>query len=433
MDPSTVGVLSILALLVLMFFGMHIGFAMFVVGGAGMLLLVPSKAVFSTIATEPYGALARYTLSTIPMFALMGYFAHYGGLTRDIFEAARRWAGRFPGGLAMASVIGCTGFAFCSGSSLASAAVMGQVIVPEMLKQGYDKRFAAGTVAASGTLAAMIPPSIILILYGIITEQSIAKILIAGIIPGAVSAAIYMSGIFLIARFRPKLAPATIGASWRERLSALKDVWGVLILVLLVIGGIYTGLFSPTEAGAAGAMGAFLLGLVARRINLKNFWKPLEETGMLTAQIFIIIAGALMFARLLTFSRLPYAFVNWVLALQVSPMLILIGVMAIYVFLGTFMEPLGMMFITLPIIFPAITALGFNPIWFGILIAKTIEIGVITPPVGMNVYALKGAVPQVSLEDIFQGISWFLLMDILTLALLIAVPQIVTFLPNLMV
>ncbi|UCF92503.1 MAG: TRAP transporter large permease [Desulfobacterales bacterium] len=432
MDAQTVGILAIVVLLVLMFLGMHIGFAMFAVGVAGMFLIIPTKAVLSTISTEPFGGLAHYTLSTIPMFALMGFFTFYGEQTKDIFEAARRWAGRFPGGLAMTSVIGCTCFAFCSGSSLASAAVMGKVIVPEMLRHGYDKRFAAGTVAASGTLAAMIPPSIILILYGIITEQSIAKILIAGIIPGIISALIYMSGIFVIARWNPGMSPSTTRGGWKERLIALKGVWGIVILAFLVLGGIYTGLFSPTEAGAAGAMGALLLGVASRRMNLAKFWMSLMDTATMTAQIFIIIAGALMFARLLTFSRLPYALVNWVLHFQVSPHVILLGVMGLYIILGTFMEPLGMMFITLPIIFPVITALGFNPIWFGILIAKTIEIGVITPPVGMNVYALKSAVPQVSLEDIFKGISWFLVMDILTLGLLLAVPSIATFLPDLM-
>ena len=432
MNPQVVGILGIGVLLVLMSLGMHIGFAMFVVGVGGMFLLISGKAVLATIATEPYGALANYTLSTIPMFALMGYFAFYAGVTTDIFQAARKWTARLPGGLAMSSVVGCTAFAFCSGSSLASAAVMGQVAIPEMLRYGYDRRLAAGTVAASGTLAALIPPSIILILFGVITEQSVAKLLVGGIIPGLISAAIYMGGIFLIARLKPGVAPSAFDVPWRERFIALKGIWGVLALAVLVMGGIYTGLFSPTEAGAAGAMGALLLGVGSRRIKLHNFWMPLTDAAVITAQIFLIIAGALMFARFLTFSRLPYGFVKWVLQLQVSPIVILVGVMAIYVVLGTFMEPLGMMFITLPIIFPTIVALKFDPIWFGILVTKTIEIGLITPPVGMNVYALNSAAPDVSLEEIFRGVGWFLAMDILTLALLIAVPSIVTFLPGLM-
>jgi tripartite ATP-independent transporter DctM subunit len=434
MDPNIVGILGIGSLLGLMVLGMPIGFAMFVSGVGWMFLLTSTKAVLSTIATEPYGALASYTQSPIPMFILMGYFAFYGGLTKDIFQIARKWVGRLSGGLAMASIAGCAAFAFCSGSSLASAAVMGQVAIPEMLRHGYDKRLAAGTVAASGTLAAMIPPSIILILYGIITEQSIAKILLAGIFPGLLSAAIYMFGIFLIARMNPALAPSdSTKVMWRERFASLKGIWGVLTLVVLVLGGIYTGTFSPTEAGAAGAMGALLLGLISRRINFRNFWAAVMDTGKITAQIFIIIAGALMFSRTLTFSRLPYVFADWLLHFQVLPIVILIGVMGMYILLGTFMEPLGMMFITLPIIFPAIKALGFSPIWFGILLTKTMEIGVITPPVGMNVYALKSVAPKsVSLEDIFRGTFWFLGMDILTLGLLIAFPSIVTFLPNLM-
>ena len=427
-----IGILGIAVLLVLMGLGMHIGFAMFAVGTGGMFMLISSKAVLATVATQPYGSLENYTLSTIPMFALMGYFAFAAGMTGDLFMAARKWTGRLPGGLALASVVGCAAFAFCSGSSLASAAVMGKVVVPEMLQRGYDKRLAAGTVAASGTLAALIPPSIILILFGVITEQSIAKLLVGGIIPGLLSAGIYMSGIVAIVLLRPDFAPYAVGVTWKERFVALKSIWGIFGLAVLVMGGIYSGIFSPTEAGAAGAMGALLIGMATRKITLRNIWKPLTEGAVLTAQIFIIIAGALLFARFLTFSRLPYGFVKWVLQLQVSPMVILIGVMFIYIVLGTFMEPLGMMFITLPIIYPAIVALNFNPIWFAILLTKTVEIGLITPPVGMNVYTLNSAAVDVSLEDIFKGCGWFLIMDILTLALLIAVPSIVTFLPGLM-
>ena len=278
----------------------------------------------------------------------------------------------------------------------------------------------------------MIPPSIILILFGVITEQSIAKLLVGGIIPGLLSAGIYMAGIVAIVLLKPGFAPYAVGVTWKERFVALKNVWGIFALAVLVMGGIYSGIFSPTEAGAAGAMGALLIGLATGKITLRTVWKPLTEGAVLTAQIFIIIAGALLFARFLTFSRLPYGFVKWVLQLQVSPMVILIGVMCIYIVLGTFMEPLGMMFITLPIIYPAIVALNFNPIWFAILLTKTVEIGLITPPVGMNVYTLNSAAVDVSLEDIFRGCGWFLIMDILTLALLIAVPSIVTFLPGLM-
>jgi tripartite ATP-independent transporter DctM subunit len=427
-----VGVLGIAVLLLLMGLGMHIGFAMFTVGTGGMFLLINTKAVLATVATQPYGSLENYTLSTIPMFALMGYFAFAAGMTGDLFMAARTWTGKLPGGLALASVVGCAAFAFCSGSSLASAAVMGKVVVPEMIRHGYDKRLAAGTVAASGTLAALIPPSIILILFGVITEQSIAKLLVGGIIPGLLSAAIYMCGIVVVVLLKPGLAPYAAHVTWAERLASLKKVWGIFALAVIVMGGIYTGIFSPTEAGAAGAMGALLIGLASRRITLRNFWRPLTEGAILTAQIFLIIAGALLFARFLTFSRLPYGFVNWVLRLQVSPMVILIGIMFIYIVLGTFMEPLGMMFITLPIIYPAIVALEFNPIWFAILLTKTVEIGLITPPVGMNVYTLKGAAQDVSLEEIFKGCGLFLIMDLLTLTLLIAVPSIVTFLPSLM-
>jgi tripartite ATP-independent transporter DctM subunit len=301
-----------------------------------------------------------------------------------------------------------------------------------MRKQGYKPSFAAGTVAAAGTLAAMIPPSIGLIIYGIVTDTSISKILVGGIIPGLISASIYMVGIYVIACIKPGLAPRSTAVPWKERIKATKGVWGVFVLAFVVLGGIYTGQFSPTEAGAAGATGALLLGVIARQINPGNFWTALKDTAITTAQIFIIIAGALMFSQMLTFSRVPYVFVKWVLQLPAPPIAILIGVMGMYIVLGTFMEPLGIMFITLPVIFPAIIALKFNPIWFGILMTKTMEIGLITPPVGMNVYALKSATPDISLEDIFKGAAWFVIMDVLTLALLISFPSIVTFLPNLM-
>ena len=310
MNPQTIGILGIVVLILFMALGMPIGFAMFVVGSGGLFFLIKTGAVLATIATEPYTSLANYTLSTIPMFALMGFFAFYAGMTGDLFIAARKWTGKLPGGLALASVVGCAAFAFCSGSSLASAAVMGKVVVPEMLQRGYDKRLATGTVAASGTLASLIPPSIILIIFGIITEQSISKLLVGGIIPGLVSASIYMGGIMIVVLLKPRLAPYATGVTWKERFVALKGVWGIAALALLVLGGIYTGLFSPTEAGAAGAMGALLIGVVTRKIHLRNFWMPLVEGAELTAQIFLIIAGALMFARFLTFTQLPYSFIQ---------------------------------------------------------------------------------------------------------------------------
>ncbi|OGP45777.1 MAG: hypothetical protein A3K30_00575 [Deltaproteobacteria bacterium RBG_13_51_10] len=434
MDPVAVGIIGILAMVVLMAMGLNIAFTFFVVGAGGTFYLVSHKAFLSTMATAPFFTIANYTLSTIPMFILMGYFAFQGGVTQDIFNIAVKWIGRLPGGLAMAAIVGCTAFAFCSGSSLAGAAVMGQVTIPEMRRYGYDKRFASGVVAAGGALAAMIPPSITMIIYGVLTETSIAPILIGGILPGLMTSAIYLLGIYLIASRKPHLAPLfTEKFTWRERLTSLKGGWGVAFLSALVIGGIYSGLFSPTEAGAAGAAGALLLGLGSRRMTLRDSWKPVLETATTTAQIFIIIAGALLFSRMLTFSGVTHKFSEWIVSLPFPPMGILIVIMLMYIGLGCLMEPLGMLFITLPIIFPAIKALGINPIWFGILLVKIIEIGVITPPVGMNVYVLKSVTPDIALHEIFQGIGWMLIMEIVALGLLLAFPSITLFLPSLMI
>jgi tripartite ATP-independent transporter DctM subunit len=434
MDPVTVGIIGIVAMVVLMILGLNIAFTFFVVGASGTYYLVSQKAFLSTMGTAPFFTIANYTLSTIPMFILMGYYAFQGGVTKDIFNIAVKWIGRLPGGLAMAAIVGCTAFAFCSGSSLAGAAVMGQVTIPEMRRYGYDKRFAAGVVAAGGALAAMIPPSITMIIYGVLTETPIAPILIGGIFPGLMTSAIYITGIYLIASRKPHLAPLfTQKFTWRERLASLKGGWGVVFLAFLVVGGIYSGLFSPTEAGAAGAAGALLLGLGSRRMALRDSWKPVLETTTTTAQIFIIIAGALLFSRMLTFSGVTHKFSEWIVSLPFPPMGILIVVMLMYIGLGCIMEPLGMLFITLPVIFPAIHALGINPIWFGILLVKVIEIGVITPPVGMNVYVLKTVTPDITLDEIFQGIGWMLVMEIIALSLLLSFPSITLFLPNLMI
>jgi C4-dicarboxylate transporter, DctM subunit len=434
MDGHLIGVLGILLMAGLMVLGLNISYTFFVAGAAASIFLVSQKALFSTLATAPFSTINNYTLSTIPMFILMGYFASQGGITKDIFRIGVQWVGRLPGGLAMAAVLGCTAFGFCSGSSLAGAAVMGQVTIPEMRRYGYDKKLAAGVVASAGALAAMIPPSITMIIYGVLTETPIAPILIAGIVPGLMNAALYMIGIYIIAKAKPELAPLYPERfTWKDRLTSLKGAGGVTILAVLVIGGIYSGFFSPTEAGAAGAAGALILGLVSRKIKVRDAWKPVMETTTTTAQIFIIIAGALLFSRMLTFSGVTHKFSEWIVSLPVPPMGIVLAVMFMYIILGCLMEPLGMIFITIPVVFPALKALGVNPVWFGILLVQVMEIGVITPPVGMNVYVLKGVVPDISLDEIFRGIGWMLVIQLVALALLLAFPSIALFLPNLMI
>ena len=309
---------------------------------------------------------------------------------------------------------------------------MGRVAIPEMIKYGYHPRLAAGVVAASGTLASLIPPSVILVIYGIITEQSVGKLLIAGFIPGVVSAAIYAGMIYVRVKISPELGQTQPAASWKQRFFSLKGTWGILIIIFLIMGGIYSGIFTPTEAGAAGAFGAFLLALGMRRLTKARFKESLLETGRTTIMIFSIIVGVLIFVRFLALSGLPDRMSEIVLMLPLPPLLILMLILMIYVFLGMFLDAIGMMMLTLPLIFPAVVALGYDPIWFGIILVKMCEICLITPPVGLNVYVVHSVAPDIPLEEIFRGVLPFVAMDILTVGLLILFPQIITFLPSLM-
>jgi tripartite ATP-independent transporter DctM subunit len=430
MDPLTMGLLGLGAIFVLILLGMRIAFATALVGFVGLWVMKDMVVAGRVLGFLPHAIVAHYSLSVIPLFIIMGYYAFYAGLTDDIFFTARQWIGHLPGGLAIATVFGCAGFAACTGASTASAAIMGRVAIPEMKKYGYHPRLAAGVVAASGTLASLIPPSVILVIYGIITEQSIGALLIAGFIPGIVSAAIYAAMIYIRVRIYPELGKPQPGVSLKAKFIALKGTWGVLVLIVLIIGGIYSGVFTPTEAGGAGAFSAFLMALFMGRLSKERFIEALLETGRTTIMIFAIIVGVLIFVRFLALTGLPDTFTQFVLDLPISPGLILILILCIYIFLGMFLDAIGMMMLTLPMVFPAVTGLGYDPIWFGIIIVKMCEICLITPPVGLNCYIVRSVAPDIPLEEIFRGIFPFLAMDILTVALLIAFPQIITFLPS---
>jgi tripartite ATP-independent transporter DctM subunit len=353
-------------------------------------------------------------------------------LTRDVFQTARQWFGHFPGGLAIATTYGCAGFAACTGSSVASAAIMGKMAIPEMRKYGYQARLAAGAVAAGGTIATLIPPSVPLVIYGIITEQSVGLLLMAGLLPGILSAVIYAFMIQVRVKISPSLAPPLPAASWKARMASLKNTWGIFTILIMILGGIYTGIFTPTEAGGAGATATFLLAIFSRKLTWKDFKQSVLDTGRATVMIFSIIVGVLMFVRFLAITGLPAAFSNAVLAMPVPPMIILIGMLGLFVFLGMFLDLIGMMLLALPIIFPAVVALGFDPIWFGVIVVKMGEICLVTPPVGLNVYVVNSVAPDIPSQEIFMGIIPFLLMDFLTLAILIMFPQIALFLPSLM-
>ncbi len=432
MEPITIGLIGVGALLILLVLGMPIAFATLLVGFVGIFVLKDWNVAIETVGFLAHPLATKYTLSVIPMFILMGYFAFYAGLTREVFAAGRAWVGHLPGGLAIATVFGCAVFAAASGSSTASAAVMGKVAIPEMRRYNYDRKLAAGVVAASGTLASLIPPSAILVVYAVIVEQSVGHLLIAGILPGIVSAIIYALMLIIRIRLNPNLGPPYPAVSWKERFISLKGVWGILVIFLMVIGGLYLGIFTPTEAGAAGAFGAFLIALGSRRLNWSNFKDSLLETGRSTVMIFLIIIGVLTFMRFLALSGVSRAFIEFVKGLPVPHWTVLMGFLLFYVILGMFMDAIGMMLLTLPLIFPVIVAFGYNPIWFGIIVVKMCEICLITPPIGLNVYMVRGVAPDIPLEDIFRGIVPFFFMDVLTVGILIAFPQIATFLPNTM-
>jgi len=420
MDPLVAGYLGIAAITVLIILGMRVAFATALVGILGIAFLKGWGTAFTISGYLPHGIVAHYSLSVIPLFIIMGYFAFFAGLTKDVFQTARQWFGHFPGGLAIATTYGCAGFAACTGSSVASAAVMGKMAIPEMTKSGYNPRLAAGSVAAGGTIATLIPPSVPLVIYGIITEQSVGFLLMAGLLPGILSAIVYASMIQIRVKVNPSLAPLLPPASWKMRFISLKDTWGILVLLALIL------------AGGAGATGTFFMALLAGRLNWTDFKQSVLDTGKATVMIFSIIVGVLIFVRFLAITGLPASFSKAVLAMPVNRMLILCGILGLFVFLGMFLDLIGMMLLALPIVFPAVVALGFDPIWFGIIVVKMGEICLITPPVGLNVYVVNSVAPEVPIQEIFAGIVPFLLMDFLTLAILIAFPQISLFLPSLM-
>ena len=431
-EPLTMGLLGLLVLGVLIVLGMRIAFATAMMGFIGIALMKNIAVAGNVLGFLVHGIVAHYSFSVIPLFIIMGYYAFYAGLTDDIFETARNWVGHLSGGLAMATVLGCAGFAACTGASTASAAIMGRVAIPEMQKYGYHPRLAAGVVAASGTLASLIPPSVILVIYGIITEESIGTLLIAGFIPGVVSAAIYGAMIYVRLKITPELGMPQPKKTWLERIKSLKGTWGILVLIVLIIGGIYSGIFTPTEAGGAGAFGAFLMAFFMKRLTWKQFMESLLETGRSTIMIFMIITGILIFVRFLALTTLPSRFAEYILALGVNRYTVLSLILCLYIFLGMFLDAIGMLMLTVPIVFPAVTGLGFDPIWFGIILVKMCEICLITPPVGLNCYIVRSVAPHIPLEEIFKGIIPFLAMDILTVILFIVFPSIITWLPSTM-
>lgn len=417
-------------MLVAILLGMRIAFAAALAGTIGLVAMIGWGPGLGIAGTIPHSKTVSYTLTVIPLFILIGYLAFHAGITQGAFRAARAWFGWLPGGLAVSSVFAAAGFSAVSGASTATAAVFSRVAVPEMLEARYSKSLAAGVVAAGGTLASLIPPSGILVIYAIIVEQSVGKLLLAGFLPGIFSAVIYGLLIVGMAKLRPQMGPRLPDAGWGERVRSLPGTTPIVAVVVIIFSAVYLGWATPTEAGALGAFVVFVLAL-AKGMRWAPFRDALMETAKLTAMIFTVIWGVLIYVRFLGFAGLPDAFADFIGSLDMPRIWILLAILMAYVILGMFMDAIGMLLLTLPVVYPAVMALGYDPIWFGIIVVKMAEVCLITPPIGLNCFVVHGVRPDIPLSTVFKGVGPFFVADVATIALLIAVPEIVTFLPEL--
>jgi len=427
------GISLVLLMLLFLFTGMPVAFALAVAGAIGLYLFDGMDTMLGLLGTVPFRSAAHYTLSTVPMFILMAQFISVSGIVDDVFTAAQRWLERLPGGLAITTIFAAAGMAAMSGSSTASAATLSTMAVPQMVKHGYSPRIATGVVTIAGTLAIMIPPSIAFVLYGIITETSIGRLLIAGIIPGILTAAMYCITIVIWSKVSPGSMPAsTIRHSWKARVDSLRNLWPFMILASIVIGSMYGGIATPTEAAALGAFGSLLIPLVMGRMSVTKFKTAVMLTMRSTTMIFAIIIGAMIFGYFLTITESTQSLIAWIGELDVNRWVIMLFIVALYLVLGCIMDQVAIILVTLPLVFPLIVSLGFDPIWFGVICTKTAEIGMATPPVGMNAYVVS-ATTKVPLEDVFRGTGPLLATDMLALAVLLAFPALSTWLPSTMV
>ncbi len=429
MIEALLGFVAIFALALLR---MPLAFSMGLVGIVGIGLTRGWDPAFASTAQVVHETGFAYTLSVIPLFILMGNFVARAGLAHELFAAAYAFIGHFRGGLAHATVAACAGFGAICGSSIATAATMSKVAYPSMKKMGYSDSLSTGVMAAGGTLGIMIPPSTIMVIYGIITETNIGKLFAAGVIPGILTALLMMGAIVYMTSKDPEHAPAGKRSTWPERWAALRGIWGVVLLVFVVLGGIYGGLFTATEGAGFGAAGAFLFALARRRLTWAILFQVLVESARTTAMLFTLLIAATIFANFVNFTTMPSDLKEWITHLGLSPVLIITAMMFIYIVLGTVMEELTMVLLTIPLFFPIVTALGFDPVWFGVLIVMIVQIGLISPPVGMNLFVINTLLPKVGLGNIFKGCWPFVLVMIFVLGLLIAFPQLSLWLPSLM-
>jgi C4-dicarboxylate transporter DctM subunit len=434
MSPEIAGVVGLLVLFVLLFAGMPIGIGMALVGFGGFAYLWGLDSALTQIGLTTYASVAAQAMSVVPLFIVMGHLAFASGLTENAYDAAHMALGRLPGGLAMSTIGASAGFAACTGSSLASAATMTKVALPEMLRYKYDPKLAAGSIAAGGTLGILIPPSVPMIVYAIITETSIGRLFIAGIIPGILLSALFMLVIYLMVKTIPPVGgPPVVKFTWRTISAIAVRIWPALLLAVIVMGGIWGGVFSPTEAGGMGAFAALVIALARRKLTKQNFIEALRETTKTTAMIFVIVIGAMIFGAFMTISGLPAALVTFLGGIELPSIAVLVIILIMYVFLGCIMDTLALTLITLPIIFPLILSLDFDPIWFGILFTINVEMALVTPPIGINVFIISGMAKDIPMYTIFRGVLPFIGAMVVCTALIIAFPQIALFLPGTMI
>jgi C4-dicarboxylate transporter, DctM subunit len=429
-STDAVAVIGFLVLFALMLLRVPVGMAMGLVGVTGFGYIVGGAPTLKMIGQTSMRTVTDYTFGVIPMFLLMGAFVTVSGMSRELFRAANTWLGHMRGGLGFATILACGGFAAISGSSVATAATFSTVAYPEMRRYNYPQSFACGVVAAGGSLGAMLPPSTVLAVYGIITEQDIGKLFVAGILPGLLAISMYITTIVIMGAVRPGFLPSGQRASWKERFGSLREVWAPLLLFVFVIGGLYGGLFTPTEAGGMGAGGAFLIGVLRGRLSRKDIRASLLQATRTAAAVFTVLIGALLFGYFLTVTQTPQKVTMFLTGLGLGRYGVLALIMVMYILLGCLMDALAMVILTVPIMFPVILSLGFDPIWFGVIIVMTVELGLIHPPVGMIVFVIKSVVHDVDFLTIFKGVLPFIVTDLIRLTILIAFPIIALYLPS---
>lgn len=432
MSLTAIGIIGIIVLLILLFSNMPVGFVMGMVGFLGFSYLKGWGPGMSVLTKDFFEMFSSHSLTVIPLFMFMGQISIYSGISRRLYDPAYVLMGARRGGLAMATVAACAGFAAISGSTNATAATMATVTIPEMKRYKYDLGLASGTVAAAGSLGILIPPSTIFIVYGILTEQSIGKLFVAGILPGLLLSFLFMTAIYLQVKRNPDLAPPGPKTTFAQKIKSLTGVLEALIIFGSVMGGLFFGLFTPTEAAATGAFFTLLLSVIRRRLSWKNFLKSIADTTRLSCMVMVIVAGATVFGHFMAITRIPFELSNWVGALPLPSMAIMMVIILIYMIGGCFMDGFALILLTVPIFFPVAQTLGFDPIWFGVIIVLIAEMGVITPPVGINVYVVYGVAKTIPLQTIFRGVLPFLVALLICNLLLLIFPKIAIFLPGLM-